>query len=434
MALNDRADCHLLIAAPSSGSGKTTVTLGLLRALKRQGYPIRAAKAGPDFIDPGFHQLACGHACGNLDPWGMQPNRLKHGLVGGGSHHCIIEGMMGLFDGAADGSGSAASLAKLGSIPVVLIVDAAKQSHSIAALVRGFRDHDPELTIAGIILNKIGSSRHEAMLREALGELGMPVFGAIPRTENLVIPERHLGLVQAKENNEIDWFIEKVADVVEASVDLNSLLDCFRSGLKTDAGFKHLSKPGGKIAVAEDEAFSFCYPHMIDDFTAAGAKISTFSPLANESPATDATAVFLPGGYPELHAQQLAAADVFLAGLREARDRGVLIYGECGGYMVLGKGLIDADGKRHEMAGLLELETSFAERKLHLGYRQLAAQDFPLGDALTAHEFHYSTALVENGAPLFLARDALGNNLGKAGLRDGNVMGSYMHVIDKAEA
>ena len=428
----------LLIAAPHSGSGKTVVTLALLRALTNRGVDLCATKAGPDYIDPAFHALASRRQSVNLDPWAMAPARLK-ALAGGQSgSHLLVEAMMGLYDGAADGSGSAADLAATLGLPVVLVIDAGKQSHSVAALARGFRDHRPELAFAGIILNRVGSARHEAMLRDALDRISMAVLGAVPRSAELELPERHLGLVQAGEQAGMAAFIERAGEIVGGAIDLDALVEAFGS---VDAGDRAAGLPaqglrplGQRMAIARDDAFSFFYPHMEADWRRAGAELSFFSPLADEAPAAQADAVYLPGGYPELHAGRLAGNGRFLDGLRQAAARGATLYGECGGYMVLGEGLVDAQGKRHAMAGLLKLETGFARRKLHLGYRRLeAGQGFALGQRFTAHEFHYSSALREEGEKLFRARDALGEDLGNVGLRAGKVMGSYMHVIDRSE-
>ncbi|MEC9343322.1 MAG: cobyrinate a,c-diamide synthase [Pseudomonadota bacterium] len=426
----------LMIAAPHSGSGKTVITLALLRVLADRGLDIRAAKAGPDYIDPAFHEIACGHASVNLDPWAMAPARMHALAEGQGGTHLLVEAMMGLFDGAADGtaagSGSAADLAQELGLPVVLVVDAGKQSHSVAALARGFRDHRPNVAIAGVILNRVGSARHEAMLRDALGAVGMHVFGAVPRSNALELPARHLGLVQASEQVGMAQFVEQAARAVGKSVAPDAITQAFAPVSPTNGKAGRLPPIGQRIAIASDAAFSFTYPHLLADWRAAGADLSFFSPLQDEAPHEHTDAVFLPGGYPELHGGRLSASARFLDGLRAAADRGALLYGECGGYMVLGEGIEDADGARHAMAGLLKLETSFLQRRLQLGYRRLEAQrDFVLGNSLTGHEFHYSTALEEAGDPLFGVCNAAGAELGMTGLRAGKVMGSYIHVIDR---
>ncbi|MEP0944159.1 MAG: cobyrinate a,c-diamide synthase [Rhizobiaceae bacterium] len=426
-----------LIAAPQSGSGKTTITLGLLRALSRAGHAVRSAKAGPDFIDPAFHAAATGQACVNLDPWAMREDLILSlaNRVDGDEAILVVEGMMGLFDGGADGSGSAADLARLLQMPVVLVVDAAKQSHSIAALVSGFLGFRSDISIAGVILNKVGSTRHEAMLREALDQIDVLVLGCVFRNTDLEQPSRHLGLQQAGERIDLETFLEGAADQVEKSVDLESLLKLKRHPVSGNTPSR-LAPLGQRIAVADDIAFAFAYPHLLDGWRDQGAEILPFSPLNNEAPDNGCDAVYLPGGYPELHAGKLAQSTGFLDGLQAVRRRSAFIYGECGGFMVLGESLIDADGTRHQMAGLLPLETSFAERRLHLGYRHLQTlTDTPfakIGDGLTAHEFHYSTLTHRGEAkPLFEARDARGQELGSYGMVLGNVAGSYLHLIDR---
>lgn len=427
----------LLIAAPASGSGKTVVTLGLMRALRRRGMSVAPGKAGPDYIDPAFHAAASGAPCFNFDPWAMRASLLRsQASRSAATGTLIIEAMMGLFDGAADGSGSAGDLAARLSLPVLLVVDCARTSQSVAALVTGFARFRPDVRVAGVILNRVGSDRHEAMLRAAMAETEVPVLGSLKADPHLSLPERHLGLVQAGEHASLEAFIERAADAVEAGVDLGALL----SLAEDEAPYPSEQVPaclppiGQRIAVARDLAFAFSYPHLLEGWRGQGAEVSFFSPLADEAPVADADAIYLPGGYPELHAAPLANAARFRVGITAAAARGAWIYGECGGYMVLGEGLIDAAGHRHAMLGLLPLVTSYAERKRHLGYRRLfsLAPDLFAGH-FTAHEFHYSTVISEGSANrLFEAEDALGEKLGAVGLRRGSVAGSYMHLIDLA--
>lgn len=428
----------LLIAAPSSGSGKTTVTLGLLRALRNRGVGIAPGKAGPDYIDPAFHAAASGALCLNFDPWAMRPELISANaaLHRSGDRILVVEAMMGLFDGAADGKGTAAELAAQLSLSVVLVVDASRMSQSVAPLVSGFAGFRADVRIAGVILNKVGSERHEAMLRQALEAIRMPVVAVIRNDPALALPERHLGLVQAGEHQSLEGFIEHAAAAVSEECNFEFLLRVARQGLNrpSAANIARLPPLGARIAVARDIAFAFSYEHMLLGWRRRGATISFFSPLADEQPAADADAIYLPGGYPELHAGKLAAAGRFRAAMAEAAARGVRIYGECGGYMVLGEGLVDAAGMRHEMLGLLPVVTSYKERKRHLGYRRVTPVEKAFFDRpMTAHEFHYSSPVSEGEAErLFRAEDALGNDLGPAGLRRGHVAGSYMHLIDLA--
>ncbi len=415
----------LILAAPASGSGKTTLTLGLLRALARRGTAVRGAKSGPDYIDPRFHEAACGAPCPNLDAWAMTPERLTALAAGPGL--LLIEGAMGLFDGAPPrGKGASADLARTLHLPVVLVVDASHMAQSVAPLVAGFAAHDAQVRVAGVILNKLGSPRHEAMLRAALAPLGLPVLGAVYRQKGLEHPSRHLGLVQAGEHPDLQQYLDHVADIVAQSIDL-ARLAALAAPLPEARKTAPLSPPGRRIALAEDAAFAFAYPHILADWQAGGAEILRFSPLADEAPDREADFIFLPGGYPELHAARLASAHRFRAAMQAATCP---IYGECGGYMVLGAALVDAQGTRHEMLGLLGLETSFAQRRLHLGYRLLMAESGPFPGTWAAHEFHYATTLKAEGTPLFTAQDAEGRPLAPMGLIAGNVSGSFAHLID----
>lgn len=423
----------LVLAAPHSGSGKTVVTIGLMRALRRCGVTIAPAKIGPDYIDPQFHQIASGVPSLNLDGWAMRPETLDrfggHMLEGGG--FSVIEGVMGLFDGAVKpgvlGHGATADIAKFLGLPVVLIVDCAGMGQSVAALVKGFAGYDPKVEIAGVILNKLGSLRHVDMMRGALAEIGMKVVGAVPRSDDMVLPSRHLGLVQAGEHDDIEARIEAIADHIERHVDLPELVGAaglMRRRVGNEAGVG--IEPGGQhVAVARDEAFRFFYPHMETGWRQGQVTLSFFSPLEDEAPDENADAIFLPGGYPELFGGRLAAAGRFKAGVRQAAKAGKPVYGECGGYMVLGEGLVDKDGAGHEMIGLLKLETSFAKRKLHLGYRHVADEG---GARFRGHEFHYATVGREAGTPLY--HDVDGEC--RYGLRDKTVSGSFVHLIDNA--
>ncbi len=413
----------LILSAPGSASGKTTITLGLLRALYNRGVPIRSAKSGPDYIDPRFHAAASGAECLNLDAWAMTPDTIRN--LAEGDETLLIEGAMGLFDGAPpNGKGATADLARILNLPVILILDISHQAQSAAAIAHGFATLDPTINIAGLILNKVGSPRHERMVRIALEPLNIPILGSILRQPNLQTPSRHLGLIQASEHPDLNAFLDQAADIVETSVDIDALFALATQQIQSKAPATILPPPAQRISVASDTAFAFAYPHLLQGWHAAGAEIQTFSPLANEPP-PPCDLVFLPGGYPELHAGKLAANEVFLNGLRASPS----IYGECGGYMILGETLTDADGHRHKMAGLLSLETSFAKRKLHLGYRNLTPNGGQWTTPLKAHEFHYATTLKADGKPLFRTTDAEGTSLPDMGLQNGKISGSFAHVI-----
>jgi len=428
----------LIVAAPRSGAGKTTVTLALLSALRRHGLRVQAAKAGPDYIDPAFHGAATGRESVNLDSWAMGP-ALLDGFVGAaaaGSDVLIVEGVMGLFDGIGlepGRTGATADLAARYRMPVLLVLDVAGQSQSAAALVRGFASHREGVRVAGVVLNKVGSDRHRRLVADAIADLQIPVAGVVPRDAGLAFPERHLGLVQAREHGDLEARLDALADMAERCIDLDAILALASPPrVGSSAAQAALPPPGTRIALAQDDAFTFLYPHVIQGWRQA-AEIVPFSPLADEAPHDSCDACWLPGGYPELHAGHLAVAENFKSGLAAfAATRPV--HGECGGYMVLGEGLEDAEGVRHAMTGLLGHATSFAQRKLHLGYRQARLlSDCALGDkgdSVRGHEFHYAS-LVETGndAPLAEVTDGEGNSLGPAGGRRGNVTGTFFHAI-----
>ncbi len=418
----------LILSSPTSGSGKTIITLGLLRLLARRGENVRSAKSGPDYIDPRFHESACGSPCLNLDAWAMSADRIRE--LAWTRDLLLIEGAMGLFDGAPpQGRGATADIARILDAPVVLIIDAARMAQSAAPLANGFARHDPDVHIAGIILNHIGSVRHERMLRTALDSCDIPVLGAVPRQTDLAHPSRHLGLLQASERPDLDDFVERAADLIGAAVDLDAFT-ALATELPKAGPNSALAPPAQKIAIASDAAFAFAYPHLLQGWRERGAEIMPFSPLSDD-PAPASDLVMLPGGYPELYAGELAAAGRFMKSLKESAQNTV-IYGECGGYMILGNTLVDAKGTRHGMAGLLPLETSFEKPKLHLGYRRLVPLGGPFNVALAAHEFHYTKTIRSDGQPLFRAWDAEGVELPPMGLRAGRVCGSFAHVIEKA--
>jgi cobyrinic acid a,c-diamide synthase len=430
----------LIIAAPHSGAGKTTMTLAILAALARRGVKVRAAKAGPDYIDPAFHAAATGTAAINLDSWAMGPAMLDSlaARAAGDADIFVIEGVMGLFDGAPGESGrrgATADLATHFNLPVLLVLDVARQAQSAAAVVRGFAAHDPAVRIAGVVLNRTASERHRKTIADAIAALRIPILGALPRDAALALPERHLGLVQAGEHDDLAALIDRFAPVAERHLDL----DAIEATAELVAVTAHpdragaLPPPGQRIALAHDRAFSFVYPHLLDAWRNAGAEIIFFSPLADEAPPERADSCWLPGGYPELHAQALATVRRFYDGIRRfAETRPV--HGECGGYMVLGQSIEDADGRRHPMTGLLGHATSFAKRKLHLGYRaaRLLADGVlgPKGQVVRGHEFHYAS-LVTAGDDAALAEisDSEGHPLGMAGGRRGHVTGTFFHAI-----
>ena len=434
----------LIVAAPQSAAGKTTVTLALLAALQRRGVGVRAAKAGPDYIDPAFHAAIVGAPCFNLDSWAMSDILLDAlaAEAAGSANLLLIEGVMGLFDGASGPNGRRGATADLAAhfgLPVLLVVDVARQAQSAAALIHGFATYDPAVRIGGVVLNRVASERHRALLADAVRPLGIPLIGALPRDTNIALPERHLGLIQAREHDNLATLGERLAALAERHLDLDAAIRCAGSlQIEPQKSAGCIPPPGQRIALAQDAAFSFVYPHLTESWRRAGVEIVPFSPLADEKPPESADCCWLPGGYPELHASRLAAARNFIAGLRSfARTRPV--HGECGGYMVLGQNLEDAQGRNHAMTGLLGHSTSFARRKLHLGYRsaRLVADCVlgPCGTTVRGHEFHYAS-LVDPGSdePFADVFDAENRPLGRSGGRRGYVTGSYFHAIAPAQA
>ncbi|MBX2830151.1 MAG: cobyrinate a,c-diamide synthase [Rhodospirillales bacterium] len=438
----------IIIAAPSSNSGKTVITLALLRALTRMGHVIAAAKTGPDYIDPAFQSAACRGVCINLDPWAMGPEQIRSLSSDHGANKSFVmcEGVMGLFDGAANGSGSTADLAAMTGWPVVLVVDVKGQSASAAAVISGFAKFRNDINVAGVILNRVGSARHTQMILDACTQHlpDIPIIGAVRRSDALLLPERHLGLVQAGEHPELEAFLDRAADIIAEDINLDAFVSLTNAQnapipaptpeLTLGAGVSGDIAPLGQhIAVARDAAFGFSYSHILDGWRQVGAEISFFSPLADDAPHPDCDAIYLPGGYPELHAAKLANAATFKSSLRKAAEKGLVIYGECGGYMALGTHLTDADGTCHEMLGLLPLATSFATRKLHLGYREatlcVETPFGPAGTVLRGHEFHYATTLSQNGSSFCQMHNATGDDLGSAGLVQGQVFGSFFHMV-----
>ncbi len=534
----------LIIGAPRSGSGKTSVTIGLLRALARRGLAVAGAKSGPDYIDPGFHAAASGRPGVNLDSWAMPPTLLASLLARAAQDAdlVLVESAMGLFDGIpapAGRSGAAADLARAFGIPVMLVLDVSGQSQTAAAVAKGFSTLDPEVQIAGVVLNRVGSERHRRLAGDAIEAIGIPVVGAVMRDPALTLPERHLGLVQAEEHADLSAHIDRLADTIARSLDLDrvvglatalDLSDAFpkrsydghmrasalaapntgtptpnpspqggggqrtapqtqervptvtemrgagdppppcgeglgvgvtasktgatqsapspvdpatrgRSGTTqalAAAPTTALPPPGQRIAVARDAAFTFLYPHVVAGWRMAGAELFPFSPLADEAPPASCDVCWLPGGYPELHAGRIAAAEKFQAGMKAFAEKRP-VHGECGGFMVLGAALEDADGVIHPMLGLLAHSTSFAQRKMNLGYREARLLEAsvlgPAGGTIRGHEFHYART-VERGSdqPLAELFDGEGRQLGPSGGRRGYVTGTFFHAIARVDS
>ncbi len=428
----------LVISAPASGAGKTTLTLALARAYRDRGLAVQCFKSGPDYIDPAFHAAATGRASVNIDSWAMTRDTIDRLTARAGDADLVlIEGSMGLFDGVATpgrcGTGASADLAEMMGWPVLLVLDPSGQAQTAAAVATGLRDFRRDVHVAAVVLNRIASPRHEDLVRRAMEAAGIAVLGALPRHAPIALPERHLGLVQAEELARLDGLIAEAARLVAERVDLDAVMrlaECAWTAPPTNAA-PRVTPPGQRIALARDAAFSFIYPHVLEGWRAAGAEIVPFSPLADDGPDMNCDVCWLPGGYPELHAGRIAA-NSFRDKLR-AFARTKPVHGECGGYMVLGAELTDAKGVRHQMMGLLGLETSFAKRRMHLGYRRAElAADMPghaPGTQLRGHEFHYATIVAQPDPPLAAVRDANGAEVAETGSRRGKVTGTFFHLI-----
>ncbi|HTR86138.1 MAG TPA: cobyrinate a,c-diamide synthase [Reyranella sp.] len=420
----------LIVSAVRSGAGKTTVALGLMRALARKGLAVQPFKCGPDYIDPAFHAVAAGRPSFNLDTWAMAPGMIADLIVRHPADIAIVEGVMGLFDGN-DGRGATADLAALLKWPVVLVLDVKGQIETAAALAQGCAAFRKDVDVAGVILNRVASDRHLDLVRRALDRAGIALLAVQRDDPQTAMPERHLGLVQAIETTDLQARLDKWAEGLDGQLDAVRSLARPASLPSVAAG--GIALPGQRIALAQDRAFTFVYPHLLDQWRRSGAEILPFSPLADEAPDARADVVWLPGGYPELHAGALASATRFLGGLRQAASRSVPIHGECGGYMVLGQGIEDAQGRRHAMAGLLALETSFAKRRLHLGYRRATLRSAcalgSAGTGILGHEFHYAAVLSAGDEPLVDCRDASGADVAEAGARRATTSGTFFHAI-----
>ena len=392
----------LVVAGVASGVGKTTVTLGLLAALRRQGLVVQAFKVGPDFIDPGFHELVTGRTSYNLDGWmcGREHVLATVARHAGDADLAVVEGVMGCFDGldSTSDDGSTAQVAKWLGAPVVLVIDARAQSRSAAAVVLGFERFDPDLNIAAVIANRVGGETHGRWIHEAVGaSCRAATVGAVPRDEGVALAERHLGLVTAGEGTLTAEKQNRLADLIERSVDLDALLK-----LATPLGGVAVAGPlaartgwpRARIGVARDAAFCFYYRDNLSLLEAAGAELAYWSPLSDVSlPAVDG--LYLGGGYPELHGAALGANKAMLDAVRAFAAAGRPIYAECGGLMYLADAIEDFDGATHAMVGLLPATVRMRPRRLSLGYTEVTLQSAsPLGvpgSTARGHEFHYSS-------------------------------------------
>lgn len=428
---------RLVIAATQSGAGKTTIVTGILAALRQRGLSVQSFKAGPDYIDPGYHALASGRPAHNLDSW-LTPKEILPEILTAEAEQAdiaIVEGVMGLYDGGRQGISSTAEIAKIIKAPVLLVIDAKSMGASAAAIAQGFRDYDPSVNLAGVILNRLGSDTHEAMIREAMAGIDMPVYGALRRNDGLRMPERHLGLVPVEENEERE-LIDRMGQAAASQVDVDKLLALARSALPLELKECLLPAAGQyscRIGVAKDEAFSFYYPASLKVLTKLGAEIVPFSPLHDEKlPVVDG--LFIGGGFPEMFAGKLAANSLMRQAIKQAAQHDMPILAECGGYMYLMDSLQDFAGVSHPMAGVFAGQAVMTEKLQMVGYVEAELQkDSLLGKAgtkLKGHEFHFSKErepIQQDNAP-FIFRKLRNNSEYPAGQQVKNVLGSYLHL------
>ncbi len=419
---------RVVIAGTHSGVGKTTIATGLMAALRARGLRVGAAKVGPDFIDPGYHALATGRPGRNLDPWMCGSDAIAP-LAGRAGHGCdvlVVEGVMGLFDGAADGSpSSTADVAVALDAPIVLVVDAASSSTSVAAVVHGFATFDQQVRLAGVVLNQVASDSHEAMLRAALSPLGIPVVGVLRRDPGVGWRDRHLGLVPVIERpKEVTAALARLAALVEAHCDLDAILTIARRAPATSTAPPPTATYVGdvRIAMAGGPAFSFTYPDNLEMLRSAGAELVEFDPCTDDRLPDGCTGLIAGGGFPEVHLHALSDNAPLLAEVRRRVDDGLVVWAECGGLVWLGQGL---DGR--PLAGVVDTHAAMGDR-VTLGYRQATTRvDSPLGPAgttLRGHEFHYSTVEPAGDALLLTGR----HGSSRAGFAGDRLLASYLHL------
>ena len=426
---------RLIIAATHSGAGKTTITCGIIAALRKRGLKVQAYKVGPDYIDTGFHAIAAGCRSQNLDSWLVGTEKLAEIFYStfGNADIAIIEGVMGLYDGGRGGISSTAEIAKLLDAPVILVIDAKSAGTSIAATALGFREYDKDVKLAGVILNRIGSASHEKIIVDALNKLDIKSFGAVKRDDELVMPSRHLGLVQAAENNFAD-VVEKLGDKISAQINLDALISISKKFSATKISYNNslsITNYTLRIGIARDEAFTFYYAESLRELEKLGAEIIFFSPLHDENlPKVDG--LILGGGYPENFAEQLEGNKKIRADIKRAADNGLPIFAECGGYMYLMKSLTNFDGKIFEMCGVIPTQAVMTDKLQMVGYVDATIEKDCIigkrGDKFHAHEFHFSKEVGGVTDKIFNCEKLRTGEKYFAGYANENVVASYLHV------
>ncbi|MCG8802953.1 cobyrinate a,c-diamide synthase [Tenacibaculum finnmarkense] len=415
---------QLIISAPSSNAGKTTLTLGLLRLFKRKKYAVQPFKIGPDYIDPKFHQLACNNVGVNLDLFMMTQNQIHNSLhfYGKDAQINCIEGVMGLFDGAKKDKGSTAEMAKKLKTPVLMVIDAKAVAYSVAPLIQGFVNFDKEVKIMGVVFNRVGSQRHYTMLKEACDDIGVHCFGYLSNLKNIEIPSRHLGL-NIQEIEKFDTVINQIADELEKTIDWKAILKASKEIKLISISSEKIIQPKKiKFAVAKDEAFNFMYPQSISAMERLGT-VEFFSPIKDDK-IPDCDFIYFAGGYPESYLKELSCNTKMLASIQKFAENNGQIYAECGGMMYLGKTIISENNEAFKMAGIFDFDATITDKKLHLGYRTSKINEH----IFKGHEFHYSSLINDNETPINAtitnARD--GNTTTKI-YKKNKVMASYVH-------
>jgi cobyrinic acid a,c-diamide synthase len=430
-----------MVAGTASGVGKTTVTLALMAALRERGYRVQPFKCGPDFLDTGHQSAICGRASRNLDTWMLngEANRAIFARAGRDADAAVVEGMMGLFDGATGGTekGSSAEIAKLLGLPVVLVLDVAKSARSIAAVVKGFECLDPEIRFAGIVLNHVGSDAHYRLLETAIRSVtSMPLLGCLPTNTRIAIPERYLGLHTTEETTSAEDLRAAFARIGREHLDLTPLLTLAWTG--TDprsqaAPAARVEQSYVRVGVARDKAFSFYYEDNLDLLREQGAEIVPFSPLTDMELPRDLDALYFGGGYPELYADALNSNTTMLAAIRAIAEAGKPVYAECGGMVYLGRKLTLLDGRNYAMAGVLPLEFEMTSRLVHFGYVKVRfVEDCLLGKKGTTargHSFHCSRVRLRTAMPTaYRLKYSLSGHVEPEGFYLKNVLASYVHL------
>ena len=428
---------RVVIAATQSSSGKTTVVTGILRALKNKGIKVQPYKVGPDYIDPSYHTMAAGRKGHNLDTWLVDESQITDLFVSESKDAdiAIIEGVMGLYDGGKNGISSTAQLAKTLNAPVILVINVQSMGDSAAAIALGFKMYDEGVNLAGVILNRLGSPTHKSLIEEAMAKIGIPVLGAIFRDDSVHMPERHLGLTPAGENNARE-VIEIISEKIAKEVYLEDIIKLANTApaIEVEVSKKQCSNDDVTIAIAKDKAFSFYYPASLAQLEAYGAKLVFFSPLDDEKLPEKADAVIFGGGFPEIFAEQLAANSSMVESIRKANANKMPMYAECGGFMYLMQGIYDFEQNFHEMVGIIPAKAQMNKKLQTVGYvKAKILADNILGkkdDLINGHEFHFSTQVEANeDFPWAFEFTKMRNNMKyNAGYAKDNIVGSYLHL------